>query len=321
MDIIYFLSGLVILGFAGEATLRGAVGLAHHLNISPAVIGLTVVGFGTSLPELVVCVQAALDGKPDLAIGNIVGSNIANTLLILGVGALIFPLVCDPRSVRRDGMAMVLATAFCVVLAVLGEIRPWIGIAMVFTLVTYLGWSFKHDRAAPDAATELHEKKAEDLPEAPARVSVNLIYVIIGLVGLTGGAALLIDGATGIARGFGIPESIIGLTMIALGTSLPELFATVIAALRRHGDVAIGNVLGSNLFNILGTLGATATIEPLTFASDIRSIDVWVMLGVTVVALPLMITGWRVSRVEGAFLLCAYVVYVGSLTARGIINI
>jgi Ca2+/Na+ antiporter len=158
MDTIYFLSGLVILGFAGEATLRGAVGMAHRLNISPAVIGLTVVGFGTSLPELVVCVQAALDGKPDLAIGNIVGSNIANTLLILGVGALIFPLICHPRSVRRDGMAMVLATVFCVILAVLGEIRPWIGIAMVVTLVTYLGWPFKYGRAAPDAATELHEK-------------------------------------------------------------------------------------------------------------------------------------------------------------------
>jgi cation:H+ antiporter len=321
VDIIYLLSGLLILGLAGEATLRGAVGLAHRLNISPAVIGLTVIGFGTSLPELVVCVQAVLDGKPDLATGNIVGSNIANMLLILGMGALIFPLVCDPRSIRRDGIAMMLATVFCAILSVLGEIRPWIGITMLVTLVIYLGWSFKHDSSTPDVAAELHKKVAKDLPKAPTQISANLIYIIIGLVGLTSGAALLIEGSTGIARAFSVPESIIGLTMIALGTSLPELFATVIAALRRHGDVAVGTVIGSNLFNILGTLGATAAIGPLTFAADISSIDVWVMLGVTVVALKLMITGWSVSRIEGAFLLCAYVVYLGSLTVRGIINI
>lgn len=321
MDIIYLLGGLVLLGFAGEATLRGAVGLAQRLGISPAVIGLTVVGFGTSLPELMVCVEAALNGAPDIAIGNIVGSNIANILLILGVGALIFPLACDPRSIRRDGFAMLVATGLCVVLAVLGEIRPWIGVAMVVSLITYLGWSYKHDRDHRDAATELHEREAEDLPEAPQKISVNLLYILVGLVGLTGGASLLIDGATGLAREFGVPESIIGLTMIALGTSLPELFATVIAALRGHGDVAVGNVLGSNLFNILGTLGATAAIEPLSFAVDIQSIDVWVMLAATVVALPLMISGWRISRVEGGFLLCAYVVYVGSLVNRGVISV
>lgn len=321
MDIVYFLSGLVILGVAGEATLRGAVGLAQRLRISPAVIGLTVIGFGTSLPELVVCIEAALDGKPDLAVGNIIGSNIANVLLILGVGAVILPLVCDPKSVRRDGLAMCLATVFCVILALIGEIRPWIGVAMVVALVTFLAWSFKQDQTARSAATELHEKEAADLPEAPQRISVNLLYVIVGLIGLTGGASLLIDGATGIARGFGVPESVIGLTMIALGTSLPELFATVIAALRGHRDVAVGNVLGSNLFNILGTLGATAAVESLTFAADLRTIDVWVMLAVTLMALPLMVTDWRVSRIEGAVLLCAYVVYVGSLVTRGTINV
>lgn len=321
MDLLYFLSGLVILGFAGEATLRGAVGLAQRLSISPAVIGLTVVGFGTSLPELMVCLEAALNGKPDLAVGNVVGSNIANVLLILGVGAVIFPLACDPSAIRRDGIAMVAATAFCVGLAFFGEIRPWLGVAMVTALITFLAWSYKRDQTARSAATELHEHEAEDLPQTPKNFGVNILYVILGLIGLTGGASLLIDGATGIARGFGVPESIIGLTMIALGTSLPELFATVIAALRRHGDVAVGNVLGSNLFNILGTLGATAAIEPLAFAEDIRTIDVWVMLGVTAVALQLMISGWRVSRTEGAFLLCAYVAYVGSLVMRGVINV
>ena len=321
MDLIYFIAGLVILGFAGEATLRGAVGLAQRLNISPAMIGLTVVGLGTSLPELVVCVEAALDGKPDLAVGNIVGSNISNILLILGVGALIFPLACDSRSVRRDGGAMIIATLLCAGLGVMGYIPAWAGLGMLALLGAFHCWSYVRDRNDRNEATELHEREAEDLPDAPKSLSINIIYVVVGLVGLTGGAALLIDGATGIARGFGVPESIIGLTMIALGTSLPELFATVIAALRKHGDVAVGNVIGSNLFNILGTLGATAAIQPLSVASDIASIDIWVMLAATIVAFQLMWTDWKISRIEGAILLCAYIGYIGSLIVRGVITV
>lgn len=318
MDLLLFFSGLAILAIAGEATLRGAVGLARRFAISPAMIGLTVVGIGTSLPELVVCVQAALEGQPDLATGNIVGSNISNILLILGVGAVIYPLACDPRAVRRDGLAMALATVFCVVLATLGEIRPWIGLAMVASLVTYLAWSYRHDRQTPDPAAELHAREAAELPIVPTGGGVSVVYVVLGLAGLAGGATLMVDGAVALARGFGVPESIIGLTMIAVGTSLPELFATVVAVLRRHGDVAVGNVLGSNLFNILGALGATAAIDTLPFAADIRTIDVWVMLAATALAIPLMVTGWRISRGEGIFLLLAYAVYVGSLTVRGV---
>ena len=317
MDVLLFFSGLAILAIAGEATLRGAVGLARQLDISPAVIGLTVVGIGTSLPELVVCIQAVLDDKPDLATGNIIGSNISNILLILGVGAVIYPLACDPRAVRRDGIAMALATVFCAVLALIGEIRPWIGLAMVVTLTTFLAWSYRHDQTTPDAASALHAREAEGLPDGSTGMGMSIVYVLLGLAGLTGGATLLVEGAVGLAKGYGVPESVIGLTMVAVGTSLPELFATVIAALRRRGDVAVGNVLGSNLFNILGTLGATAILGPLPFADDIRTIDTWVMVAATALAIPLMVTGWRISRREGILLIAAYGVYVVNLFFRG----
>lgn len=319
MDLLLFFSGLAILAIGGEATLRGAIGLARRLDISPAVIGLTVVGIGTSLPELVVSVQAAIEGKPDLATGNIIGSNTTNILLILGIGAAIYPLACDPRAVRRDGLAMSLATLLCVVLALHGEIRPWIGIMMVASLVTFLAWSCRHDQTSRDPAAALHAREAETTPAAPDGMGVSLVYAVLGLAGLAGGAILLVEGAVGIARSFAVPETVIGLTLVALGTSLPELFATVIAALRRHGDVAIGNVLGSNLFNIMGTLGATAVLGPLPIAADIRSIDIWVMLAATALAIPLMVTGWRISRLEGIFLMLAYAVYIASLFLRGAI--
>ena len=321
MNFIYFVTGFLVLGFAGEATLRGAVQLATQLKISPAVIGLTVIGFGTSLPELTVCLEAALNGKPDLAIGNIVGSNIANLSLVLGICALVFPLTCEPSAIRRDGSAMILATIICVGCSIFGEIQSWSGIAMLITLLMFLAWSYKIDRASNNVTTKLHEKEADAVRGKSKHISVNLSYIVIGLIGLTFGASLLIEGAVGIARSFSVSESIIGLTMVALGTSLPELFATIIAALRRNGDVAIGNVLGSNIFNILGTLGITAAIRPLQFALDICTIDVWVMLGVTIVALKLMITKWRISRIEGTLLLCFYAAYVGSLAMRGIIKV
>jgi len=317
MDYLFILSGLAILAISGEATLRGAVGLAESFNVSPAVIGLVVVGFGTSLPELVVCIQAALEGRPDLATGNIVGSNISNILLILGVGAVIYPLACDPRAVRRDGVAMIGATVACVGLAFIGEVRPWLGVAMLATLFTFLAHSIRRDRESGDAAAALHAREAETLPLTPVRSGPGIIYTVLGLVGLTGGAALLIDGAQSVARIWGVPESVIGLSLIALGPSVPELFATVVAALRRHGDVAVGNVLGSNLFNILGTLGATTLVGPLSIAPDIQRIDIWVMLAATLIAVPLMVTDWRLSRGEGVFLLCAYGAYVVNLASRG----
>ena len=264
MDIIYFVSGLVILGFAGEATLRGAVGLAHHLDISPAVIGLTVVGFGTSLPELVVCVQAALDGKPDLAIGNIVGSNIANVLLVLGLPAIIAPLGTSGKSARRD-LALVFAASVLVTILSWNQVISWReGLVMVILLLAYLSWAYFAARR--DAAeARLYAKELEEFESDPQKAMLIVGLVVGGLSALFAGSTMLVEGAVNIARDVGISEAVIGLTLVAFGTSLPELVTSFVALIKKHGDVAIGNVLGSNLFNLLGVGGIVAMEHMIDF--------------------------------------------------------
>lgn len=305
--------GLGILILGGEATLRGAVGLARLLGVSPAMIGLTVVAFGTSAPELVVSLEAALDGSPDLAIGNVVGSNIANILLILGVGALIAPLVCEPRAVRRDAFAMLAALILLSGLGLTGRIAAWQGAMMVAGLVGYLVWSCRADRKNGDPVSDLHAREAAEATGVPEAVPVVLLYAAVGLAGLIGGAHLLVDGAIGIARAAGVAESVIGLSLVAVGTSLPELTATTMAAWRRHTDIAVANVLGSNLFNVLLILGSTAMVAPLPFSADIVAIDLWVMLASGMILLPIVMSGWHISRREGAFLLALYAAYIASL--------
>lgn len=314
-DLLLTALGLGILVFGGEATLRGAVGLARLLGVSPAMIGLTVVAFGTSAPELVVSVQATLDGSPAIAVGNVVGSNIANIMLILGVGAIVAPLVCDPRAVRRDATAMVAALALLAGLGLTGRIVAWEGAMMVVTLIFYIVWSYLKDRGDSSAIAELHAREAEETGGVPDSAALVSLFLGVGLASLVGGAHLLVDGAVGIARTAGVSESVIGLSLVAVGTSLPELVATVIAAWRRHSDVAVANVLGSNLFNVLLILGASSMAAPLPFAPDIVLIDLWVMLGAGAVLVPMMISGWHISRREGAVLLVLYLVYMTALAA------
>lgn len=316
MEILFLALGLVLLLLGGEFALRGAIGLARKVQVSTAIIGLTVMGFGTSAPELVVTIQAVLTGNADIAVGNAIGSNIANTLLILGAGALVRPLTCDPRAVRRDGTVMLLVTALLCGLGMMGGIVAWQGAVMLTLLVTFMLWSYLQDARNQDAAADLHEGMADETSGIPQSTIVITIYILGGFAGLAFGAALLVDAAVTIAEAAGVSQSIIGLTLVAFGTSLPELAATLVAAYRRHTDIAIANVLGSNIFNVLGVLGAGALFGPLGFSEHIVSIDQWVMLGTAVILLPIMISGWRVSRAEGAVLLLAYVVYMGSLTIR-----
>ncbi|UCH74503.1 MAG: calcium/sodium antiporter [Rhodospirillales bacterium] len=312
-DLLLTASGLLILLLAGEATIRGAVGLAKLLGVSPAMIGLTVVAFGTSAPELVVSLEASLGGAPDIAVGNVVGSNIANILLILGAGALIAPLICDPGMVRRDGAAMIAALVLLCLLGLAGIIVAWQGALMILVLIGYVAVSYVLDRRNGTAVANLHAREAEETTGVPERPVPVLLYVAVGLAGLVLGAHLLVTGAVGVARAAGVSESVIGLSLVAVGTSLPELAATVVAALRRHTDVAIANVLGSNLFNVLLILGAAALVAPLPIAPDIVEIDLWVMLGAGLVLIPIMITGWHISRAEGVFLLLLYAVYIASM--------
>ena len=316
MDFLFLAIGLVLLILGGELALRGAIGLARNLNISPAVIGLTIMGFGTSAPELVVTVQAVLSGSADLAVGNAIGSNIANTLLILGAGAVIRPLTCDPRGVRRDGAVMLGTTLLLCVVGLTGGIVLWQGVAMLGMLFLFMGWSYVQDKRYRDEATDLHEGMAEETNGIPTNIAIIAVFIAGGFAGLAFGANLLVDAAVALAKAAGISEAIIGLTLVAFGTSLPELAATMVAAYRRHTDIAIANVLGSNIFNILGVLGTGALFGPLPFTAHIVTIDQWVMLAAAAILLPIMITGWRVSRTEGTMLLIAYATFVGTLTIR-----
>lgn len=315
MDALLILVGLLLLFVGGEGALRGAIALAKKLCVSPAMIGLTVIGFGTSAPELVVTLEAAIDNKPALAIGNVVGSNISNILLIVGVGGLITPLICDPKALRRDGLMMQASMVLLVILGLSGEIVFWQGALMVAALASYLIWSYIRDKREGDVA-DLHEREVEELQNVPDNPFIITLYLLLGLAGLIGGAKLLVEGAVNIATDYGVPESVIGLTIVALGTSLPELAATVIAAARKHADVAVGNVMGSCLFNILSILGITAMVQPLAISDDIRQIDMWVMLAASLAIVPMLFGDLKICRRDAAILLAGYVIYIGSLATR-----
>jgi cation:H+ antiporter len=308
--------GLIILFAGGEATLRGSVSLAKTLGVSAAMIGLVVVGFGTSAPELVVTLRASLGGQPDIGVGNVVGSNIANILLVIGIGAIVYPLTCEARAIRRTGTMMLGVSILLVALALNGRVGAIEGGFMVAALICFLAWSYVRDRRHQTASAKLHSREADEPGDLPLSVFRITIYLVFGLAALIGGAALLVEGATGIARSFGVPESVIGLSLIAIGTSLPEVAATVVAAIRRHTDVAIAGILGSNIFNVLGILGVAALVKPLPVANDIASIDIWVMLAASLVILPILFSGLRVSRQEGVVLLVLYVSYISSMALR-----
>ncbi len=316
-SILLVAGGLVLLALGGELLVRGAVGLAARLGISPLLAGLTIVGFGTSTPELATSVQAALGGSPGIAVGNVVGSNIANILLILGISAIILPLAVNPASFKRDSIALggsaVLATA-AVLLGVIGALT---GVVLLACLVGYIWYAFKSESAADDDECRRHEAEADDRP-VPLNTGPAILVgmIIAGLVAAIFGAGLLVDGATVLASAAGVSESVIGLTVVAIGTSLPELIACVIAVLRKHADVALGNIVGSNIYNILGILGTTAIITPIEVPAEIAAIDIWVMLGVTALLIVQLRSGWRLTRIEGAVLVALYCGYTAFLALR-----
>ena len=310
----YFLiaAGFALLLFGGEAVVRGAVSLAQRLGVSPLIVGLTIVGFGTSLPEMVVSVNAALVGSPGLAVGNIVGSNIANILLILGVAAVILPVAVHPKAVTRDMTCLAIATLIFVALGMTGRLLWWQGALMLAILFVYIGFTVWHDNATNDEVAELHREEAEEIGAIPLRTISIICIVVTGLFAVIVGAEWLVSGATTLAREYGMPEEVIGLTLVALGTSLPELATSVVAACRGHSDVCIGNIIGSNIFNLFGIGGVTAMVAPLPFSDTIVGFDLWVLLAATAIMIPFMVTGLRVARVEGAILLSLYGAYIGA---------
>ena len=310
MVYLLIVGGLAGLVLGGELLVRGAVGVASRMGISPLVIGLTLVGFGTSTPELVTSLQAALTGAPGVAVGNVVGSNVANVLLILGLAALIAPIRGERRTFVRDGGALLAATALGVILLAMGEIGRIAGAVLVAGLAAYLAAVFVIEKRAPSATAD---QAAAEPAARPMPVPLGLAFFVAGLVLTIFGARFLVGGATELARGLGVSEAVIGLTLVAVGTSLPELVTSVIAALKEQADVALGNVIGSNIYNLLGILGVTALVRPLAVPAQIAAFDVWVMAAATLALLWVVVTGWRVNRWEGAALVAAYAGYLAWL--------
>jgi cation:H+ antiporter len=318
MNFFFLVLGVGLLTVGGEALIRGALSAAGRLGVTPLLSGLVIVGFGTSAPELVVSVNAALNQQPDIAIGNVVGSNIGNILLVLGICALITPLAVKPLALRRDAVTVVAASLLFLVLAGGSALGSVDAVIFIVALLAYLVWAYRSERfhAAPSA--ELHKAEAEELTALPKSVVWTVTIVITGLLLLISGSQVLLIGAVGIAEQFGVSEAVIGLTLVAVGTSLPELSISVIAALRRHADVAVGNILGSNIFNLLGILGVSSLLQPLPVHARILQFDQWVMLGSSLLLLLFLYTGRRLSRLEGGVLLAGYGVYVGlSFTTYG----
>lgn len=300
-------AGLVLLLMGGESVVRGAVALARRLGVSELVVGLTLVGTLTSLPELLVSLRAAADGAPGLALGNAIGSNIANLLLILGAAAMVHPLKATGTAARRDGMVNVGAAMLVAGLATNGFIERWQGAALVLTLALYLVASYHWALKSPHP--DLHEKEVRELTAPPLALPWASIATLAGLAALLVGAQLLVDGSVALARSAGLSEAVIGLTLVAIGTSFPELATSVVAAWRRHTDVAIGNAVGSCLFNSLGIVGMAALTMPLQVEPELAYADVWVMLAVSAMTTFVMVRFGRIGRRAGMFFLATYIVY------------
>lgn len=313
MDVLFALAGLALLVVAGDALVKSAVALALRMGIPVLIVGLTVVAFGTSAPELLVSVQAALRGSPGIAVGNVVGSNIANVWLVVGLPALFAAI--RPRGgegMRRNYLQMIAASCVLIVLCAAGPLRAWHAAVLLGLFLLWLVDAFV-------AARDGRVLAADGIGDAPVSTPAWRLGLMLafGLVGLPVGAHLLIEGAIGLAVSFGISEEVIGLTMVAVGTSLPELAATTMAAMRRETDVAIGNVIGSNLFNILLILGVTSLFGPVEIAPAFLQRDLWVMLAASLALAPFVFRSLPIGRAVGAVFLLAYFVYMLALFHQG----
>lgn len=322
MDILLILAGLALLFAGGEFILKGSVSIAHRLHISTFLVGVVIVGFGTSLPELTVSVAAGLRGETEIAIGNIVGSNIANILFILGLCCVFVPIACPRPEIKRDAIAVLVSSLLVVLLALYGAITRPAGLCMLFLLIAYVSYCYYQERKkhiqAPYTQPQSTEtikttetiESTENTIKPPLSTKVATCFCIAGLAFLITGAYCLLEGAVSLARTIGIPDAVIGLTLVAVGTSLPELITSIVAVYRKHSDIILGNILGSNLFNVLGILGITSLLSPLHFSGRIADTDVWVMLAVSCLLLIALTTGKRLNRLEGGGFFIIYVGYI-----------
>jgi cation:H+ antiporter len=305
--------GLVLLLIGGELLVRGAVASARSLGVSPLLIGLTLVGFGTSTPELVTSVTAALNGSPGIAVGNVVGSNIANILFILGLSAVIYPMAVNPKGFKRDALMVSAAALACLGVVLYGRMGMLLGFAFIASLLAYVVFVYVQEKRAPDVAAAVAEHRAEDARKGPGSMALSLAMAVGGIAITIFGAGYLVDGSIALAKNLGISDTIIGLTIVAVGTSMPELVTSVMAAIRKHADVAYGNIVGSNIFNVLFILGTTSIIQPIDIPRQIASFDIWVMLAATGLLVYFARTGAKLQRWEGWVFMACYAAYTGYL--------
>ncbi|MGD9870004.1 MAG: calcium/sodium antiporter [Thauera sp.] len=314
---LMFVLGLVVLVIGADVMVRGASRLAVSFGVSPLVVGLTVVAFGTSAPEMAVSVGSALSGSPDLAIGNVVGSNIANILLILGISALITPLLVDEQIIRQEIPIMIGASALLVVVALDGNIGLVESIALFALVIAYTVFLVVQSRRA---SKNVQDEFETEIPTSTwdSHWAVQVALIALGLVMLVVGADWLVESAVAFARAFGVSDLVIGLTVVAIGTSMPEIATSIVAAARGQRDIAVGNVVGSNVFNILAVLGLTGIVSGagLPVSEAARNFDLWVMLAVAFACLPIMITGREIARWEGGVFLGYYAVYTAWLVLQ-----
>lgn len=307
MEYFLLIAGFVLLFAGGELLVSGSVRFARGIGFPPLLIGLTLVAFGTSAPELATSIDAALAGSPGIAVGNVVGSNITNILLIVGLVAVFSPIACAAEVVRRDGSVMLVSAILCVLALQAGLLSRWIGIGFTLGLAIYIYAAIHMARRSDASEAELEN------PAPHSKFNRHLKPLLVAAFGLAlvlVGASWLVDSSIAIAKRLGVNESIVGLTIVAAGTSMPELVTSLIAAIKREADIAIGNIIGSNIFNVLGILGVTALVEPIAVPAQIRNVDGFLMCAVTLLFLAASITGRRISRGEGAVFLAMYVGYL-----------
>ncbi len=306
IDLVKILAGLGLLVVAGDLLVKGAVSLALRLGIPALIVGLTVVAFGTSAPEMMVSVAAVLDHNPGIALGNVIGSNTANILLVIGIPAIISAIRTDTTDTRESYLLLIATSVLFILVCFMGPIR-WPHAALLLGALVLILIRQGRQALAHRAQREEEEIEGVDVPMSLTKVA---LFIAIGLVGLPFGADFLVDGASSIARAAGIPDTVIGLTLVAIGTSLPELATSVTAAVKGRADVALGNVIGSNIFNLLGIIGVAGFFGQLDVPPTMLRLDLWVMLGATLLIAPFILHRWPFTRLVGVGFTLIYAAYV-----------
>jgi cation:H+ antiporter len=306
MEYVLLIGGLVILIIAGEALVRGAVGVALKFNIPTLVIGMTVVSFGTSAPELLVSLKAALNNHAELAIGNVIGSNIANIALVLGITTMILPITVKRSTAKVDWPIMMVTTILFYVFIINAKIEWYEGLIFVIGLIAFNVYMFWNSNKQSNK--EALGKDVEGVKKS--NIFLNIFLIIIGSIGLAFGANWLLDGAIQIASNFGVSEHVIGVTIVAFGTSVPELITSVMAAFKKHTDISVGNLIGSNIFNVLGVLGITSLVKEIPVTTQVITNDIFWVLAISFIVFPLMVIGYKINRLRGFILFASYCVYI-----------